>query len=227
MAIKPGPTLITISASSLMADSISQSYDTEFFDRVEFDHDKLKSTPLSTGTVPTIVTLLGGKPAEVVIDCALTGMVGGASSYVPRPLTPNSYPSDYNLIKNRFDITRFSIQGGQTPESATPGAIVDAVMGLRRTHRNMLAQFQTRLGAFAGNIAYETLIAAQADNIFALYFTTGTTFTCPLISASNVLITDFTETHEYIIPNQSGSYDIYKGFNMVLEVRTLTYGLAV
>lgn len=222
MPIKPGPVYATIGGINVLVDNITETYDTELFDRVEFDHDKLKSAPLSTGTVPTIVSLLGGKPAEIVIDCALSGMVGGASSYVPRPLTPNS-TADWNNIKKRFNIRRFQISGGQSPESASPAASVDGIRTLRVLSRTMLTQFQNRLATYSGNVPYETLIAAQGDDIMTLYFTTGISVTLPgPISLTNALITDFQVTHEFVIPQEDGSTSIYKGFSATVEYRTLT-----
>jgi hypothetical protein len=219
MPIKPGPQLISIGGVNLLADSIQTTYATEFFDRVEFDHEKLKAAPLSTGVTPLVVQLIGNIPAEIVIDCALTGIIG---TYVPRPLNPNIIPTDTNNIKQRIDIVRYTISGGTTPESASAGANVDSVFSYAESDKDKLAQFQNRLAIFNTSVAYEQLLAAQADNIYSLYFSTGRALDLPLTTYSDVIITDFSYTYEYIIPNVSSSYDIYKGYNMVVEYRTVT-----
>lgn len=220
MAIKPGPLQITVGAYTLRADSLSVTYDTQPFDRVEFDHEKLRSAPLSTGTQPQIVTLLGGKPAEIVIDCALTGMIGGASSYVPRPLVPNVYTSDTNNIKQRVNITRYKI-AATSAESATNSTAVAGVFAYLTGHKNQISQFQNRLAVFNTTLAYEALLAAQADNIAALYFTTGITFTSPDYTVTNSLIVDGQFGDEFVVYN-GASYDVYRTYDLTLEQRTVS-----
>lgn len=221
MSIKPGPVPITIGAYTLNADNISVTYDTQFFDRTEFDHDKLKTAPLSTGTQPQIVGLLGGVPAEIIIQCALVGMISGAQNYIPRPLTPNLYPSTTNYIKQRVNITRWRISGA-SPEASNIGSVVDGLFGYLSTHKNLLAQFQTRLSIFGGTVPYEQLIEAQSDNIQSLYFTTGISFTAPGYSATNVLVVDGNFPDEFLIPDIDFDYTIYKGFDITLEQRIVT-----
>lgn len=222
MPIKPGPIPITIGAFSLLADSFTVSYETQPFDRVEFDHEKLRTAPLTTGVTPLLVTLLGGVPGEIVINCALTGMVGGASGYIPRPLNPNAYMTDFNNVKQRVDITRFRI-AAQAPEAACPAATVDNLFSTYLVfHKNLLAQFQNRLAIFNTPVGYESLLAAQADNIQSLYFTTGVSFTGAEYSGiTNIMVVDGTISEEFVIPNSTGGYDIYKTFDLTLEKRTV------
>lgn len=222
MAMKPGPIDITIGAYTLKCDSVIETYETQPFDRVEFDHEKLKTVPLSTGTQPIVVTLLGGVPAEITIDSALQGMIGGASSYQPRPLTPNAYMSDFNNIKQRVNITRWKVTAS-APETATPAATVDGVFAYVTSHKDLIAQFANRLAIMGSIVAYESLLAAQADNIQTLYFTTGITFSAPGIGPiSNVMVVDGQIVDEFVVPNISGGYDIYKTYDLTLEQRTVT-----
>lgn len=223
MPIKPGPVPITIGSYTLMCDSMSVTYDTVPFDRVEYDHEKQKTAPLSTGVTPQIVTLLGGIPAEITIDCALQGIIAvtGATGYVPRPLAPNIYTSDTNNIKQRVNITRWKLTAS-SPESATLGSTVDGVFTYQSLHKNMLAQFQNRLTIFSTPIAYEILLNSRADNIQSLYFTTGVSFSAPGYNASNVMVVDGNYGSEFLIKNAGGTYDIYKGYDLTLEQRIVT-----
>lgn len=219
MPIKPGPVSIsfTVGASSydLQAETINVTYETQPFDRVEFSSDKLKSVPLANGAVPQIVQLLGGIPAEIVIDCAV------GPDYIPRPLLPDVVPTDTDLIKKRINITRYKVSVS-SPEASCLASIVDSVLGYVVTHKNLLTQFANRLAIFNGAVAYEQLLTAQADDIAALYFTTGVTFTAPGYSVSDVMIVDGSFSDEFRIPDGLGGFVSYKTFDLVLEKRTVS-----
>lgn len=221
MPIKPGPQFITIGGTNLLADDVRVSYDVQYFDRVEYDHLKLRNAPLTTGVTPLLGQLLGNTPYEIVIDCAVDGNAFPGSEYVPRPLTPNIVPTDTDNIKKRIDIIRYTIAGGSTPETASAGSNVDTVFALRQVHRNKLAQFENRLAIFNGEVPYEQLVAAQSDDIQTLYFKTGTVFTMPGVTLSDIILTEFSYGFEYLVPADSSgtSFEVYKGFNLILETR--------
>ena len=213
MAVRPF-TQVSIGGVKFIVESINTSYQNLPFDRVEFDHQRLTTARLTNGVSAIVIQLVGNIPSEVTYKCAV------GNDYTPRPLTPNAFPADWQNVKQKLQIVRFSISCGQTPETANPGGLVDTLFNTAQAHFNLNTQFQTRLAIFGADIDYVTLLNSQSDNIITNYFTTGLTLITPDTTVSNVLITEFTETTEFAIPNANGSYEVLKGFNAVFEARS-------
>lgn len=215
MPIRPGNTTISINSINYFVDDIRWSFSTQEFERLEFDHQRLQQARLAAnGAVAQIVQMLGGVPAEVVISTAVY------PGYVPRPLIPNSYPTTWQNIKQSINIVTYTISC-KDPSNANPSGAVDSLESLAIDGRKRIRAFNTRLGVIGGDISYEQLQSFQADNIQTIYWDTGIPMSGPDISISNALVTAFSTSTDFAVPDGAGGFEIYRNFDITVEQRTV------
>ena len=205
---------LTLSASSLEADffidTINYTFTTEPFTRIENDYTKQREVPDSQGAKPIIITMLGGKPLQVVTGCG---------DPTPRILVPNSL-SQVEQIHRRFNIKRYSIRAITNTESSS-----DTLYEIFEDHKKRLAAFQEHLQIPTVEIDYNSLISLQSET-FDYLTSTGLVLSGDGLGDNNpesdMLISDLQLEVTHEIPNQSGGSTIYRAFSLTIENRTIT-----
>lgn len=157
MAFIPGPLKVTLPVvGAVIADSAETSSSIEAFDRVEFAHDRLRSARTQGAVDPQIVTLIGGLQAQI--------MFGEITDYA-RPLTPNTYPTDWVSIKKLLFIQRAVITCGTTPASLTTLVDPQTLAAAAEADLKIIQEFRSRLAiASDPNLSYEDLVLLQSDD---------------------------------------------------------------
>ena len=210
MAISPRESLVTFilsgASSTVYADEVQYAFITDPFDRLEFSNDKLRSAKTSTGASPIIVTTFGGLPVQIGVVCT------GDS---PRPLTPDD--ANATNIKQRFNVDRFTIQGGIS--LATELAEIRTIA---EDHQKRLAKFNYHISKAGLDISYTALVAMQSEN-FSYLTSTGLTIVGPAIGVgTNMLISSFTTDVAFEVTQPGGGSLVLQRWSMVVEHRTIS-----
>jgi hypothetical protein len=210
---------INISASSydLYIAEIKKTFVMEPFDRTEFQHDRLRSAPNLKGQKALTATLLGNTPCQIII-----GPVGSTISFGDAiPLNPDVTITSTNFqnIKRRWDITRYTIQG-----LPTLAASVDAIQARFVVDTGKLTRLQAHVAKAASmETEYLELIALQgASSTFTDLSSTGVSASGNSLggTVSNILITSFepsVDVEEII--DEYGTCRLLKSFSMTFETR--------
>lgn len=210
----PEGALLTFShaGSSISADVVVQNltYSAGYipFERMEYNNQTLAQARTACGEGRIIISLLGGKQAQVITDCGDTNTV---------PLVPNS-DTTFNQVYKRFNFTRYSLQG-----ALSEAAEVNLLYQLAQNHQTQLARFDAYLKRLASDTPYEALIALQSET-FSYLTTSGVTASGSALESpvNNVLITAINVNNELSIPNSSSSYDFYKTYDITFETRSIS-----
>jgi hypothetical protein len=210
MPVRPGPVTIVIGASSILTEDIEIVKTVEFFDRLEFDNTKLSSANTEDGIAPQYSNNIAAQRVQMEI----AGLEAGE-----RPIVPNSFDNQWKDVKQKIEVIQYGITSS-SPETALPAALVEYLFGLYETHRAQLDAFEERKAIIAGDCSYEDLQTFRGQNIETLYFS-GVSFTGPGISLSNVMVAEMTQNMQFAIPDGMGDYEVYKGYNIKLQKRTV------
>ena len=113
MPIKPADSTVTFTATDsallYVLDITGPILDTQFYERLEYDHDRLRSVMNDNGSLPIFFELLGGQKMQYANGCNPDDTI--------RPITPDDieWPAgsgtSYDTIYRRFDIRRWEIKG--------------------------------------------------------------------------------------------------------------------
>ena len=197
--IKPSGSTITFGSTTLFVDDAQFEFTSEFFDRNEFEHEKLRTAKETNGTIPIFLPLFGGRIVQIITTCTHEPMA--------RPVTPNDTAVDQ--IKQRFDIRRYTLKGLPSLSSN-----VSTVETTAMAHKVLLDRFQAHIAEVALDISYELLISLQSETFSYL---TGTGYTITgnslLGSESNMIIRSFSTSCEYEIPGGA----TYRSWNAVVD----------
>lgn len=218
MPILPIGSTLTIGGTTLFVSEVKKSFVNEYFDRIEFQYARLRTSPNAAGQRPILTTLLGNTPAQIVI--------GSISFQDVVPLGPDvtavadtGYTSNFGNIKKRFDIVRYEISG-----SPTDAASIATVFTLAESHIKLLARFQSYLDKSASmETSYKELKALQLET-FSYLTGTGVSLIGNSVSGtvSNVLITGFQPDVVYEVPtDNSGGFQMLQGFTLTVDQRTI------
>lgn len=213
MPIKPDGAFITVGGNTLFISDVKKSYVTEPFDRLEFSHERLRSAPNKLGQKALVVSLLGNTPAQIIIkDVSFDDIV---------PLYPDvlQIGSDSPLIKKKFGIIRYEIQGA--PSNSTE---VENVLNISQGHISNLVAFQTHIQK-AGSMETEYKVLLDLQLVTFSYLTaTGITMSGNSTgTVSNCLITSFSPSIEYEeIIDELDNVRLLKSYSMVIEQRTIS-----
>lgn len=211
MPIKPAGSILTFTSSEtdypVVIEDIQFQFNSEFFQRAEFEHNKLRSAKNTDGSIPIYITLFAGKIVQLTATCS--------GSVEARPLTPDDDSVDD--INQRFDIKRYTIKGG--PSLA---ANVDALYSISVAHKVFWDRFQGHQQAVSLDISYDDLVTLQAED-FSYLTTVDLTMAGNSLASteSNMLIRSFNVGVEYEIPAASGPSTLYKSWSMVVENITI------
>jgi len=217
MPITPIGSYLTIDGvNTLFISDLKVSFATEFFDRMEFQHERLRSAPNSVGQHAIRTTLLGNTPAQIVI--------GSLSFQDIVPLNPDVLVTgtNYGNIKKKFNIVRYEISGSPSD----PGAVQN-VFNIAQTHIQYLSTFQAYLDQSASmetEYAYlkQLQLLTLSDPPFVNLTNSGVDMVGNAVSGtvSDILITNFSPSPAYEIPTDTlGGYDLIQSFTMTVEQR--------
>lgn len=214
MPLKPEGSSISVGGYTLFVADVKYTFVTEYFDRVEFQHERLRNAPNLSGQHAIRTTLLGNTPAQIVI--------GSLSFQDVVPLNPDVTvtSSNYGNIKKKFNIKRYEITG-----MASAVSQVDAVYSLAQNHLQQLAKFQAYLDK-AGSMETEYLeLKALQSETFSYLTTTGTSLSGDAIESTqtNMLITRFEPSVDYAVVTDSvGTVFVLKSYSLTIENRVIT-----
>lgn len=211
MPTPEGSTLIVSDGLSSVTMVVTDvSYVTTFtpFDRLEYDNNKLRDARSAKGERRIIIEMLGGRPAQIITDCAST---------TPVPLIPDPN-SVFDQVARRFNIVRYTINGAVSEASA-----VNYLYSIAQNHQALLAKFEKYLKRSSGDTSYEDLYALRSET-FSYLTTTGVSAlgTCIESTVNNILITNISVDNAFAIPNSLGGEDFYKTYQLTFETRTIS-----
>lgn len=162
MPIKPRgcriyfPTLST----TVIADSVSYSFESEFFDRVEFSNERLRNAKNTDGSKPVFYDMFGGKVLQLSTSCGSANTV--------RPVTPDD--ANIDNIKKRWDIKRYKLSG------ISLDADINLIYQTGQAHKILLDRFLAHQAQAQMDISYTALVAMQSETFsyltttsFAMY----------------------------------------------------------
>ena len=223
MSLKPRDGKINIGGTDLIVADLKYMTDVHFFDRVEFSHARMREVSEVTGAKPIFISLPGGMVAQLQDGCVTS---------TARPITPDD--NDYDKIHRRFDIKRWTIEGG-----STKAALIDTVYGFSKAHKIYLNKFEALQAEAKADISIVRLTAMQTDFPVPPGYTfitaTGLTITgMPLGSGSigtisNALIVNFNPDVDYEEPlNALGTLSrVMRRWSATIEVRVEVAALSV
>ena len=235
MSIKPAGSTVTITATDsalLYVDTINGPIlDTQFYERMEYDHDRLRSVMNDNGSLPIFFELLGGQKMQYANGCNPDDTI--------RPIVPDDieWPTGsglgYDDIYRRFDIRRWDIRGA----SSDP-ALLDIVFNeVAFPHKLLLNLFQAYLQQARAPVSFKYIVgdgtparpglATVANGIIANMIGTGISISGmplgdgSLVTLGNVLMTNFALSPEYEEPlNAAGtSSRVLRSWSATIEQR--------
>lgn len=206
----PNESLLTFASGAgsyaVYVNTVTQDFDFLNFDRLEFSNQKLRAAPNALGGLPIIQVNYANLPIQLSSNCA------GDS---PRPLTPDD--ANIYTIKQRFNITRFTIQTAPNLSST-----MDAIYIMYKNHKKLLGIFDLYLQQLQMDISYNALVAMQA-NTFSYLTSTSLNVSGNAIggTASSLLITNYSNSVEYEVSLPGSGYTLLKSATITLENRVV------
>ncbi len=217
MAIKPEGSLITfggaiIADTVLAVEDVAYSTEVQFFERVEFSHERLKQAPEISGAQPVFIQLAGGRPAQLMDSCV---------EATARSLDPDD--DVYDDIYRRFDIKRWTITG----TAAGFWTFDLLITSVAIPHKVLLNRFEAHLAKGKANISIDMLIAMQSVDFSYLTSTgfemEGACLGDDFLPASfdNLLLVQLIPDVDYV-EKQDDAYssNVEKRWQAVIEQRT-------
>lgn len=194
--------------AEIRIDDISTTFEVDEFARDEFNNDRLKAAPTTTGALPSIQQSWSNQPIQTSSSC---------SGDVPRPLGPND--SNVDAIKQKFNAISWDIKA--SPNLSSP---VNSLYNLYTNHRQLLSKFKLHLEeASSMNLSITYLLGLQSET-FSYLTSTGLSMTGRAIDGqtyTDLLITSFSAITDYEVSQKGGGYLVLKSFNMKIEKRAI------
>ena len=213
MSIKPqGSTLSWTTGAGTCVTTVLDckcDYNYEFFQRMEFNHERLQQALETSGASAVFDYLLGGFKSQYLSLCSPGTTV--------RPITPDD--SDYNNEYKAFQIKKYDIIGDDN-ETADVQLLYAAYIA----SKTLLQEFENHQQAARSNISITDLIAMQSDSLSYLTSTANSVAGSLLqgtSSESNILITRFQPSVEFAIEQEDSSFDVMQSFVAEIQVRTI------
>lgn len=213
MAIRPDSSPISYSGNAgsgtIYVNSVKKTYIEQDFDRLEFSNKKLLEAPTTTGALPLIVQGFGNQPIQLLTTC---------TGDIPRSLSPDD--ANISAIKKRWNITRYSIEGGSNSYTD-----VNNLLNELEAHLTILNGFDLYLGELSMFLSINYLEGTLQPLTFSTLTSTDLSISGKALQGtiSNLLLTEFTWDCDYESPtpgNPSTSQTLYS-FSATFENRVL------
>lgn len=186
--IKPLGSVVSFGGTSLTVEDVQFSFVSEFFDRVEFSHEKLRNAKNVDGSIPIFLPLFAGKVVQIMTTCNTFSTV--------RPITPDD--ADIDNIHKRWDIRLYSIKG--LPNLASN---VATVWNTAQAHKVLLDRFQAHQAIANSDVSFQYLESVSQPETFSFITSTGYTISGPSLNQTetNTLIRSMTVSTAYQVPS--------------------------